>query len=321
MKISVIIPVYNAERYVGNAVQSTMQQPEIGEVILIEDGSPDNCLQICRALEDQFDNVKLLRHPDGKNHGAGATRNLGIKHARYDYIAFLDADDFYLPKRFETAKKLFKMHDDIDGVYEAIGTHLYDPQYEQQLFSGKFKSFMTMRAGIDGENLFEALARGKNGFFSLDGLIVKRDLFERCGYFFDHLKLHQDTAIIIQMSLTGKLIPGRLDEPVAMRGVHGENRILSDYNAFQTRFLLWQTIFMWALSENLTTSRLTILFYNYCYSAFKFFQETKRSSHANWAFFRSLIYDILRHPILVAGAFFEHIIRRFYNSSMKNKKF
>jgi glycosyltransferase involved in cell wall biosynthesis len=312
MKISVIIPVYNAERYVSYAVKSALQQPETAEVILIEDGSPDNCLQICKKLEDQFDKVTLLRHPDAKNHGAGATRNLGIKHARYDYIAFLDADDFYLPERFKEAKNLFMMHDHIDGVYEAIGTHFYETRFERKLSSGKFASFMTMQPGINSEHLFEALTRGKRGFFSLDGLVVKRNLFERCGVFFDHLKLHQDTALIIQMSLTGRLVPGRLDEPVAMRGVHDENRILGDYNAFQTRFLLWQTLFMWALSEKVTASRLTILFYNYWYSAFRLFRETKRFSYAKWGIFRLVIYEFLKHPILTVGASFEHFYRKFY---------
>ena len=52
--------------------------------------------------------VRLLHHPDGKNHGAGATRNVGIKNAKYDYIAFLDADDFYLSERFKVAQQLFR---------------------------------------------------------------------------------------------------------------------------------------------------------------------------------------------------------------------
>jgi glycosyltransferase involved in cell wall biosynthesis len=312
MKISVIIPVYNAERYVSNAVKSALQQPETAEVILIEDGSPDNCLQICRQLEHKFDKVKLLRHPDAQNHGAGATRNLGIKHARYDYIAFLDADDFYLPERFKTAKKLFKIHDYIDGVYEAIGAHFYEPQSERKFHLMRFKSLTTMSAVIAPEDLFEVLARGKNGFFHLDGLVVKKNIFERCGLFFDHLKLHQDTAIIIQMSLTGILMPGRLDEPVAMRGVHDQNRILSKYNALQTKFLLWQTLFTWAISEKTNIVRLTILFHNYCYSAFKLFRETKRSSHAKCVLIKSVIYEAIKNPILLVGALFEHIWRRIY---------
>jgi len=67
-----------------------LQQPETGEILLVEDNLPDNCLQICQKLEKEHEKVRLLRHPDGKNHGAGATRNLGIKNAEFNYIAFLD---------------------------------------------------------------------------------------------------------------------------------------------------------------------------------------------------------------------------------------
>jgi glycosyltransferase involved in cell wall biosynthesis len=310
MKISVIIPVYNAERYVSNAVESALQETETAEVILIEDGSPDNSLQICRALEDKFDKVKLLRHPDAQNHGAGATRNLGIKYSKCDYIAFLDADDFYLPQRFKTAKKLFKMHDNIDGVYEAIGVHFYEPKSERNLHSMRFKSLTTMSAAIASEDLFEALTRGKKGFFHLDGLVVKRNLIERCGLFFDHLKMHQDTAIIIQMSLYGKLIPGQLDKPVAMRGVHDQNRILSNYNAFQTRFRLWQTLFSWALKEKISTNKLIILFHNYCYSMLKLFREIRHSHDADTAQLKTILYESLKHPILSIGALFEYFSRR-----------
>ena len=310
MNISVIIPVYNAEKYVRHAVASALHQPETGEILLVEDNSPDNCLQICRALEKEHEKVRLLCHPDGKNHGAGATRNLGIKNAKFDYVAFLDADDFYLPERFKLAQELFEAYDDIDGVYEATGVHFYDPQAERKLLSGRIKPLMTMQAGLNAERLFEALARGKSGFFHLDGLVVKRNLFEHCGYFFDHLKLHQDTAIIIQMSNYGKLIPGQLNKPVAMRGIHDQNRILSDYNAYQTRFLLWQTLFMWALGEKIAAPRLIILFHNHCYSLFNLFRESRRSRHANWAPLRSIIYESLKHPLLAAGIFIKHILKK-----------
>ena len=310
MKLSVIIPVYNAERYVSNAVQSALQQPETAEVLLIEDCSPDNSLKICQELEEQYEKVRLLRHYDGQNHGAGATRNLGIENAKYDYIAFLDADDFFLPERFKEAKRLFKIYEIIDGVYEATGVHFYSSEAEKKYFSRKVNTLMTMSAGINTEHLFAALTRGTSGFFHLDGLVVKRNLFKRCGVFFDHLKLHQDTAITIQMSVYGKLISGQLDKPVAKVGIHDQNRILSNYNAFQTRFLLWQTLFMWGLREKITTSRLIILFHNYSYSLFKLFRESRRSHPSSWAPLKSLIHESLKHPILAVGAFIEYISRR-----------
>ena len=99
--VSVVIPVYNAERYVARALASALAQPEVGEVILVEDDSPDRALEVCRSLANEHaGKVRLLRHPDGRNHGAGPSRNLGIRAARHPFMTALDADDHYLPGRF-----------------------------------------------------------------------------------------------------------------------------------------------------------------------------------------------------------------------------
>ena len=311
MKISVIIPVYNAEKYVRKAVESALQQAETGEILLVEDNSPDNCLQICQDLEKEHEKVRLLCHPDGKNHGAGATRNLGIKNAKFDYITFLDADDFYLPGRFKVAKELFEKYYDVDGVYEATGVHFHDPQVRQRWFSSGRDELATIRGTISSKYLFEALIKGRKGYIHLDGLVVKKSIFERCGYFFEHLRLHQDTAMLFQMSACGKLIPGRLNAPVAMRGIHCENRILSDYNRHQTRFLLWKTLFYWAHKRKLKNSRLTTLFLNYTYSSYCLARRNKRLSIENWPQLKELTLESLRHPFLFIGAISEFIYHKY----------
>ncbi len=130
MNISVIIPVYNAEEFVVKAVESALQFPEVKEVLLIEDGSPDDALQVCQKLEADYDRAKLLQHPEKGNHGAGASRNLGLAIAACDYIAFLDADDFYLPNRFMADKKIFPENLAADFVYNAIGAHYYSAEAE-----------------------------------------------------------------------------------------------------------------------------------------------------------------------------------------------
>ena len=88
-------------------MKSVLQLEDVKEILLIEDKSTDNSLEVCKKLENEFENVKLFQHPDKRNHGAGATRNLGLKMATADFVAFLDADDYYLPNRFDEEKKLF----------------------------------------------------------------------------------------------------------------------------------------------------------------------------------------------------------------------
>ncbi|CAA7392622.1 glycosyltransferase family 2 protein [Chryseobacterium fistulae] len=124
MRITVIIPVYNSEHYIGRAVESALQFEEVMEVLLIEDQSPDNALEVCHNLTEQYDRVKLFQHSDRGNHGAGASRNLGIENARGDFLAFLDSDDYYLPNRFDREKELFQ-NPEVDGVYGALGVEYY----------------------------------------------------------------------------------------------------------------------------------------------------------------------------------------------------
>src|SRR5674476_440824 len=89
--ISVIIPCFNAERYVCAAIRSVLLQewPQI-QIIVVDDGSDDNSAILVR---DTFPQVKLVRQP---NQGVAAARNRGIELANGDWIAFLDADDVWL---------------------------------------------------------------------------------------------------------------------------------------------------------------------------------------------------------------------------------
>jgi len=67
MKVSVIIPVYNAEKFVRNAVASALFHEEVKEIILVEDNSPDNALAVCQELALENDRVRLYQHPGGIN--------------------------------------------------------------------------------------------------------------------------------------------------------------------------------------------------------------------------------------------------------------
>lgn len=93
-KVSVIIPAYNCESFIGRAVQSVLDQHHRDlEVIVINDGSTDNTLQ---ALAPFLDRICLLQQ---KNAGVAAARNTGLRVAGGDLVAFLDADDWWVPSR------------------------------------------------------------------------------------------------------------------------------------------------------------------------------------------------------------------------------
>jgi len=256
MKISVIIPVYNAEKYVSKAVESALQFDEVQEVILVEDQSPDNALQVCRELVGKFERVHLYQHPDKGNHGAGASRNLGLEKATSDFIAFLDADDYFLPNRFDAEKEIFKESPQIEGVFNAIGTeYLTEKGKEECLSNINDEYLLTVNYHAEGKEVFRGLlgltSEKFGSFFTLDALTVKRTSVESKNLHFNkNLRLHQDSDFIIKLAYHCHLKSGIIDQPVAIRGMHDNNRITKivkyspQYN--QRQFLFWNSLFQWS---------------------------------------------------------------------------
>ena len=94
-KISVIIPYYNAEKYISRTIQSVLNQTcSDFEIILVDDGSIDRGVEICKAFNDP--RIKIVRQA---NRGLPGARNTGIRHAQCDYIALLDSDDLWSPHK------------------------------------------------------------------------------------------------------------------------------------------------------------------------------------------------------------------------------
>lgn len=265
IKIAVVIPFYNAREYIVQAVESALTQPETGEVIIVEDGSPDEGIDVCRSLAEMYSNVQLLQHPDKKNHGAPASRNLGILASRYDYIAFLDADDYYLPNRFKKTTQVFQDSGDADGVYEAIGA-TYQNEAIEEFWSGlPFNEITTVNKMIKPEALFDELISGRSGYFSVDGLTVKKSLLREIGYFNNELHYLEDTDCILKLSAKGKLLPGNIVEPVAIRRVHDKNRITFHFTKkrelYKSELLFWESFVDWGKGNLSVDREIRIVFH------------------------------------------------------------
>ena len=98
--LSVIVPVYNAEKYIDKCVSRLLAQTYKNiEIILVNDGSKDNSLKKCLAWTDKDCRVKVFDKPNG---GAASARNYGIREAKGEFIGFCDADDFFDEDAFET---------------------------------------------------------------------------------------------------------------------------------------------------------------------------------------------------------------------------
>ena len=134
--ISVVVPMYKVERYIKLCVDSILKQTfQDFEIILVDDASPDNCVDICRKLYGGNDKVKLVRHE--KNLGLGPARNTGMKQARGKYIYFVDSDDFILPnaleKFFSAAEKTDAQVVHAAGWYELLQDELTPVRQENLL--------------------------------------------------------------------------------------------------------------------------------------------------------------------------------------------
>lgn len=304
-RVSVVIPVYRAADFVQRAVESALHEPDVLEVILIEDGSPDESLSVCRRLAEQHEDVRVLQHPGGVNRGAGASRNLGVEAARGTFLAFLDADDYFLPGRFAADLALLDGQPDLDGVYNAIGTAFYDDIGKARYVDkGQDESHLTtMKRRVEPEALFEAMAPvGTEGHFHADGLTVRRRVFDVLDGFDPQMELSQDTLLFLQMALKCRLAAGQLDQAVAVRGVHGENRVADQEKLRRFRGLLFRKLYAWMGRENLGVEKRELvweLYYHYASAA-----------HAGPEL-RYLIRHLLEHPeVLVSRAFWRRVLRK-----------
>ena len=122
--VSVIIPCYNASKFIRRAIDSVLNQDfESLEIIAVDDGSNDETRTI---LESYLPNIKILSHPNHANLGQGPSLNLGIRESKSNLIAFLDADDIWYPYKVKEQVRIFQKFSDVGLVY--TNGHVIDDQ-------------------------------------------------------------------------------------------------------------------------------------------------------------------------------------------------
>lgn len=263
--LSVIIPIYNCERFIQKAIESVLQQPEVTEIVIVNDGSIDASQSVLDELQLNNPILKIYHHEGRSNKGRSASRNLGLIKATGNYIAFLDADDYFLPNRFANDIKLFKKNVKIDGVYNAVGFHFYRAVTEADLQKNQL---YTVNKILKPEALFMALLYGKHGHFHINGLTVKRTVFDTIDYFNESLEVMEDTDIFWKMALKCSLFPGILDQALAIRGVHDAN-VFDQLELYKKKERqLYESLLAWCNTKQLSVTisdqllkRIWILWY------------------------------------------------------------
>jgi glycosyltransferase involved in cell wall biosynthesis len=166
MKVSVIMIFLNGEKFIRAAIDSVFAQTyQDWELLLIDDGSSDGSTKIALEYAAKYpEKVRYLEHEGHQNRGMSATRNLGISHAKGEYIALLDADDIWLPQKLTAQVTILEQKPEVGMVYGA--TQMWFSWTGSEIdFKGKVDRFRKLGVKLDTviqpPKLLELVLRGK----------------------------------------------------------------------------------------------------------------------------------------------------------------
>ncbi len=224
--LSVIIPVYNGEAYLQNAILSIINQRNFRdcEIILVDDGSTDASAGICDSFSEKYDNIITVHQ---KNSGVSVARNNGLKMASKDRIAFLDADDYFMPDAFEKF-----------GQYDA-DMICFDFSKGNGGCISEFVNFDFTQRDTFKDTLYPAMALS-DAFFNCWNKIYKKDIIDKYGLRFEPgLKYGEDMKFVyeyIKVMNTFSFIR----EPLYFYNVNENsttNNIVNEYEIYRSLYL------------------------------------------------------------------------------------
>jgi glycosyltransferase involved in cell wall biosynthesis len=190
--VSVIIPTFNHADYVGQAIESVLQQsyPHV-EIIVIDDGSTDGTADILQRFAER---IRCIRQ---SNRGLSAARNAGLQLARGDLIGLLDADDLYGPEYLRTMVALLASHPEAGGAY--CGYRSID-------VDGRLLPHLENRV-MAPQALHTSLLMGN--YLGVNAPLVRRDCYLRCGGFDERLQASEDWDMWLRLTASSTWIGTR----------------------------------------------------------------------------------------------------------------
>jgi len=214
MKLSIVIPAYNCERYIEQAVHSVWDvAPPCSEVIVVDDGSEDATREIAADLSRTSPlPMRVEKHPGRRNCGPGATRNRGIAMAAGTLVAFLDADDYYLPGRFDEDLRQLANEDSLTGVYGLTRIELEGEGSREDIHSDVMFIGLPPEAG--SEQTMNYLL--KEHFWHANAVTVRRSALLQVGGFDEKLPMAEDCLLWFKLASAGRLSREKSLEPVAV---------------------------------------------------------------------------------------------------------
>ena len=204
--VSVIIPVYNGEKYISKTLDSVLGQTYNHiEIVIVNDGSLDNSEQVIQQYMS-LGNVKYFYQ---ENRGVAAARNYGIQQAAGELIAFVDQDDIWLPDKLEKQIRLMLIDTDLALVHGRIDFINEDGLRIEPLWS---------HPEVSG-NCFKQMFSGNK--IAMLTVLVKKESLVAAGMFDERIAITDDYDIWLKISYANRI--GFIDEPIACYRYHGEN--------------------------------------------------------------------------------------------------
>lgn len=212
--VSVIIPAYNCARTleatVRSALAQTLSEHDGLEIIIVDDGSTDDTLIVARALADDASTQGRVRVLTQPNAGAAAARNTGIREARGEYVALLDADDLWVPHKLERQLAVLRSRPDVYAV-QAGATFVDDALHVLSV-----RPCTPSRDALLETLLFQNMPN------NMSTLVIARRKFEQMGFFDLDLEILEEWDMAIKVARYCNLVS--LEEPLSLYRVHGGNR-------------------------------------------------------------------------------------------------
>ncbi|MHB8773173.1 MAG: glycosyltransferase [Syntrophales bacterium] len=271
MKISVIIPAYNHEKYVTEAIESVLNQScQDFEVIVVNDGSTDSTEQKIVAIQDH-----RIRCVSQENSGAHAAINRGIALARGEYVSILNSDDVYLPKRLETCLAFLENNRDYSVAMTTVEGICGDGTPVRQSVTPQIQAWLDWYAGalpFFCDDRFYPNAFAKNIMITTSNLFVRRACFQECNGF-RALRYAHDWDMLLRLSKRYRI--HLIKEDLLKYRMHPENTVHERESDLKVQFEV-----NWLVVENLKelnrgdlTSEIVELFNdnNYLYFEALFF--------------------------------------------------
>jgi glycosyltransferase involved in cell wall biosynthesis len=204
--ISVITIFLDAERFLGEAVDSVLAQTcSRWELLLVDDGSTDASSAIARSYAARYpERIRYLDHPAHQNRGMSASRNLGVRESAGEFVAFLDADDVFLPEKLERQSAIMRAHPDAAMVYgRALIWYAWTGRSEDM------ERDETLELGVEEDTLvhpprlFHLLLRNRVQSPIPSNVLIRREAFHLVGGFEEAFPdMYEDQAFFFKVHLS-----------------------------------------------------------------------------------------------------------------------